>query len=235
MPDTLLKLDKVLKNYTMGEVTIEALKETSLEIREGELIVILGPSGSGKSTMLNIMGGMDLPSSGQVTFRGQNLTKASDGELTYYRRENVGFVFQFFNLIPDLTARENVEIAANLVDTPLPIEQVLQEVGLEERMDHFPSQLSGGEQQRVSIARAIAKKPDILLCDEPTGSLDYQTGKLILSLLAKINITLGSTVIIVTHNSAIGEMAQKVVRMRSGRIMEIIENSSPVPPERIEW
>jgi putative ABC transport system ATP-binding protein len=231
----LMKLDRVTKNYVMGEVTVEALRETVLEIRDGELLVILGPSGSGKSTLLNIMGGMDLPSSGRAYYRGEDLSRAGDRQLTRFRRNEVGFVFQFFNLIPDLTARENVELAANLVDSPLPVEQVLKEVGLADRMDHFPSQLSGGEQQRVAIARAIVKNPRLLLCDEPTGNLDYQTGKLILSLLAAVNRERGRTVVIVTHNTAIGAMAGRIVRMRSGRIVEITENPNPVSPERIEW
>jgi len=189
----LMKLDRITKTYVMGEVTVEALKETSLEIYEGELLVILGPSGSGKSTLLNIMGGMDLPTGGQVYLGRENLSRAGEDRLTHYRRNAVGFVFQFYNLIPDLTARENVELAANLVDKPLPTGEVLKEVGMETRMDHFPSQLSGGEQQRVSIARAVVKNPRLLLCDEPTGSLDYQTGRLILGLLSAINKERGST------------------------------------------
>jgi putative ABC transport system ATP-binding protein len=233
--NVLMKLDKITKTYIMGEITVEALKETSLDIIEGEMLVILGPSGSGKSTLLNIMGGMDLPSSGEVYFGTENLSKASEARLTYYRRSAVGFVFQFYNLIPDLTARENVELAANLVDNPLPTADVLKEVGMEMRMDHFPAQLSGGEQQRVSIARAVVKNPRLLLCDEPTGSLDSQTGRIILTMLLHVNKEYGSTVIIVTHNAAIGDMAQRVLRMSSGRIVEIIENETPLPPERIEW
>ncbi|GBF35061.1 ABC transporter [Desulfocucumis palustris] len=233
--NVLMQLEKISKTYIMGEVTVEALKETSLDIFQGELLVILGPSGSGKSTMLNIMGGMDTTSSGRVIFGDEDLSRAGDSQLTRYRRNEVGFVFQFYNLIADLTARENVELAANLVENPLSTEEVLMEVGLESRMDHFPSQLSGGEQQRVSIARAAVKNPRLLLCDEPTGALDYQTGKLILGLLAKINRERGSTVVIVTHNTSIGEMANRVVRMRSGEITEIIENETTVSPERIEW
>lgn len=233
--NVLMKLDKVTKTYVMGEVTVEALKETSLDIYEGELLVILGPSGSGKSTLLNIMGGMDLPTSGEVYFGGNNMSKASEAKLTHYRRNAVGFVFQFYNLIPDLTARENVELAANLVDKPLPTADVLREVGMETRMDHFPAQLSGGEQQRVSIARAVAKNPRLLLCDEPTGSLDSQTGRLILAMLRHVNMEYGSTVVIVTHNAVIGDMAHRVLRMSSGRVVEIIENETPLPPERIEW
>lgn len=231
----LMKLEQVYKTYMMGEVKVEALKETSLDIRRGELLVILGPSGSGKSTLLNIMGGMDLPTGGRVYFGGEDLSQAGDTQLTHYRRNQVGFVFQFYNLIPDLTARENVELAAGLVDDPLPADGVLREVGLEERMDHFPSQLSGGEQQRVSIARATVKNPGLLLCDEPTGALDHQTGKLILGLLARVNRERGSTVVIVTHNTGIGAMAHRVVRMRSGEIAEVTVNTNPVPPERIDW
>lgn len=231
----LMKLNQVTRTYVMGEVTVEALKETSLDIFEGELLVILGPSGSGKSTLLNIMGGMDLPSSGQVYYGQDDISQAGDNQLTRYRRYELGFVFQFYNLIPDLTARENVELAANLVDKPLPTEEVMKEVGLDTRMDHFPSQLSGGEQQRVAIARAAVKNPRLLLCDEPTGALDHLTGKLILGLLARINRERGSTVAIVTHNTPISAMAHRVVRMSSGAIVEITENQSPVSPERIEW
>lgn len=231
----LIKLSKVTKTYIMGEVTVEALKETSLEIRTGELIVILGPSGSGKSTLLNILGGMDQPSSGDVYFKQQNLSQAGDSVLTQYRREKVGFVFQFYNLIPDLTAKENVELAASLVDNPLKAEEVLKEVDLLDRMNHFPAQLSGGEQQRVSIARAVVKKPDLLLCDEPTGALDYKTGVLILSLLKKLSQLYGSTVVIVTHNTPISAMADRVIRMHSGKIAEISTNDSPLPPKKIEW
>lgn len=231
----IIKLTGVTKTYIMGEVTVEALKETSLLIYEGELMVILGPSGSGKSTLLNIIGGMDSPTLGEVYFLGDNLGRASEKQLTRYRREEVGFVFQFFNLIPDLTVKENVELAAHLVAKPLPVKQILEEVGMGDRMDHFPSQLSGGEQQRVAIARAVIKNPRLLICDEPTGSLDYLTGRMILSLLSKINRELGSTVIIVTHNAPICAMAHRVARMSSGMIAEMIENTFPVSPERIEW
>ncbi|TEB12626.1 Lipoprotein-releasing system ATP-binding protein LolD [Pelotomaculum sp. FP] len=231
----LMKLSGITRTYLMGEVTVDALKETSLDIYEGELLVILGPSGSGKSTLLNIMGGMDLPSTGEVFFDGENLSRAAEGQLTAYRRREVGFVFQFYNLIPDLTAGENVELAAGLVEDPLSVTEMLKEVGLAARIDHFPSQLSGGEQQRVAIARAAVKKPRLLLCDEPTGALDHLTGKLMLSLLQKVNREQGSTVIIVTHNTPISAMAQRVVRMSSGRISEIIENTSPLSPERIDW
>jgi putative ABC transport system ATP-binding protein len=230
-----MRLNRVTRTYVMGEVRVEALKETSLDIYEGELLVILGPSGSGKSTLLNIVGGMDLPSGGSVHYGGEDLSRAGDERLTRYRRNEVGFVFQFYNLIPDLTAVENVQLAAGLVEAPLPAAGMLKEVGLEDRINHFPSQLSGGEQQRVSIARAMVKNPRLLLCDEPTGALDYQTGKLILGLLAAITRDRGSTVIIVTHNTGIGAMAHRVVRMRSGEIAEIVENRQPVSPERIDW
>ncbi|GAB6159216.1 ABC transporter ATP-binding protein [Desulfotomaculum varum] len=231
----LLRLQQVSRRFVMGEVTVQALKETSLEIYPGELLVILGPSGSGKSTLLNIIGGMDAPSTGDLFFAGENLSRADEARLTRYRREQVGFVFQFYNLIPDLTARENVELAAYLVSEPLPVDEVLSEVGLANRQYHFPSQLSGGEQQRVAIARAAVKKPQLLLCDEPTGALDQQTGQRILSLLSRINRQYGSTVVIVTHNTAIGRLAQRIVRMGSGSILDITVNPSPIPPERIDW
>jgi putative ABC transport system ATP-binding protein len=233
--NVLIKLDRISKTYKMGEVKVDALKESSLDIYDGELLVILGPSGSGKSTLLNIMGGMDLPSSGMVLFEDEDLSQANEDVLTRYRRNQVGFVFQFYNLIPDLTARENVELAANLVKNPLSIEETLIDVGLAERIDHFPSQMSGGEQQRVSIARAVVKNPRLLLCDEPTGALDYQTGVRILGLLRKINQEKGCTVVLITHNTAIGAMGDRVARMRSGEIANITENLTPLAPERIEW
>ncbi|HPE91088.1 MAG: ABC transporter ATP-binding protein [Thermovirgaceae bacterium] len=229
------RLDRVFKTYDMGEVKVEALRKSSLSIPEGELVVILGPSGSGKSTLLNLLGGMDVPSGGDVWFRDENLSAASDRQLTLYRRNVVGFVFQFFNLIPDLTARENVDIAAELVDSPFPTEDVLDGVGMSDRIDHFPSQMSGGEQQRVAIARALVKNPLLLLCDEPTGSLDASTGRLILAQLEEINRKFGTTVVIVTHNASIADMARRVVRMSSGRIVEETYNEEPLPPERISW
>ncbi|MEN6350007.1 MAG: ABC transporter ATP-binding protein [Syntrophomonas sp.] len=231
----LMRLENVSKQYQMGEVVVDALKETSLDIYESELLVIVGPSGSGKSTLLNLVGGMDAPTSGRIIFAGREISAAGEQELTMYRRKEIGFVFQFYNLIPDLTAAENVALAAGLVDQPLPVDEALQEVGLLERSRHFPSQLSGGEQQRVSIARAVVKKPRFLLCDEPTGALDYQTGKSILGLLDRVKREMGSTVIIVTHNTAIAEIAERVIRMRSGNIVEITTNRNPLPPERIEW
>jgi putative ABC transport system ATP-binding protein len=231
----LVHLQDVTKTYVMGEVTVEALKATNLDILAGEVLVILGPSGSGKSTLLNLIGGMDRVSSGELSFRQQALHLASNNQLTAYRRDHIGFVFQFYNLISDLTAWENVELAATLVDNPLSTAEVLEQVGLKERLDHFPAQLSGGEQQRISIARAIVKRPLILLCDEPTGALDYQTGKSILELLLDVNRRHGSTVVIVTHNAAIGAIGDRVVRMSSGRIAEIQVNAYRASPEGIEW
>lgn len=219
----------------MGEVRVPALLPVNLEIYQGEFLVILGPSGSGKSTLLNILGGMDTPDRGKVVFGGRDLTRASDNDLTQYRRQEVGFVFQFYNLIPDLTARENVELAANLVDKPLKVDQVMKQFGLKDRMDHFPSQLSGGEQQRVSIARALIKNPKLLLCDEPTGALDFETGKVVLSLLDTVNREWQTTVVIVTHNTPMADMAGRVVRMRSGSIIDIVKNKKPLRPEMIEW
>lgn len=231
----LVRLEDVTKTYLMGEVAVEALKATTVDILPGELIVILGPSGSGKSTLLNLIGGMDTVSSGRLFFRHKALHEANNNQLTQHRRDNIGFVFQFYNLISDLTAWENVELAAGLVENPFPTAEVLKQVDLEDRADHFPPQLSGGEQQRISIARAIVKKPPLLLCDEPTGALDYQTGKSILELLIEVNRTYGSTVVIVTHNAAIGAIADRVMRMSSGTIAEIKVNPTPATPEGIEW
>ncbi len=231
----LMSLTDISKTYTMGEVKVEALKPTSLEIYAGELLVILGPSGSGKSTLLNLIGGIDAPSGGQTVYGNQALTNGSEKDLTRYRRQEVGFVFQFYNLVADLTAAENVALAAELVAEPLAVDDVLRDVNLLERRDHFPSQLSGGEQQRVAIARAIVKNPKLLLCDEPTGALDYETGKLVLRLLRDIQEKHGSTVIIVTHNTAIADMADRVVRMRSRSVADIFINENPLLPERIEW
>lgn len=233
--EVLIHLHEITKQYQMGEVLVNALLASTVDIMKGELMVIMGPSGSGKSTLLNILGGMDQPSSGAIFFRGSDLTRVSDKELTQYRRHEVGFVFQFYNLIPDLTAEENVALAAQLVDDPMPVAEVLELVGLAERAGHFPAQLSGGEQQRVAIARAMVKKPRLLLCDEPTGALDYQTGKSVLALLKRINQETESTVIIVTHNTAIADMGRRVVRMRSGSIVELRVNPKPLDPEMIEW
>ncbi|NLV22313.1 MAG: ABC transporter ATP-binding protein [Syntrophomonadaceae bacterium] len=233
--EELMRFENITKTYDMGEVKVEALKESSFDIRRGELIVILGPSGSGKSTLLNIMGGMDTPDRGQIYFEGRSLSRAGSKELTQYRRHDIGFIFQFYNLIPDLTAYENIALAAELVDNPLTIDEVLEEVGLTERRDHFPAQLSGGEQQRVAIARALVKRPRLLLCDEPTGSLDDQTGKMVLGLLSRISSKEKMTVVIVTHNTSIGQIADRILRLRSGQIIDIIVNENPLPAERIEW
>ncbi|MCL4439500.1 MAG: ABC transporter ATP-binding protein [Firmicutes bacterium] len=231
----IMKLAGVAREYVLGDIVVKALKNTNLDIFNGELAVILGPSGSGKSTLLNIMGGMDTPSRGRILFNGRDIGSYNETELTNFRRQEVGFVFQFYNLIPNLTALENVELAGELSDTALDSMEVLCKVGLGERADHFPTQLSGGEQQRVAIARAVVKNPEILLCDEPTGALDQEMGKLVLALLADINRELGKTVVIITHNSAIGGMGNRVIKMRDGEVAEIIVNSEPLPPERIEW
>ncbi|MHC4938847.1 MAG: ABC transporter ATP-binding protein [Planctomycetota bacterium] len=219
----------------MGEVEVRALAGVDLDVREGETLVILGPSGSGKSTLLHMLGGMDRPTSGTVAFGDIELTGKEDSELTRFRRNHVGFVFQFYNLIPSLTARENVAMACEIAPDPRDPTEMLELVGLGERADHFPSQLSGGEQQRVAIARAVAKRPDVLLCDEPTGALDAKTGILVLQVLRQVNTELGTTLILITHNAAIGDMADRVIRVGSGRIVEITENEVPADPADIEW
>ena len=231
----LMKVENVSKLYQMGEVTVAAAKEIDLEIYEGEFVVILGPSGSGKSTLLNILGGMDLPTEGKVFMENEDITNYNDRRLTAYRREKIGFVFQFYNLMANLTARENVELATEICKGALNIDEILEAVGLGDRSDHFPAQLSGGEQQRVAIARAVAKNPALLLCDEPTGALDFQTGIKILSLLKEVNEKYNKTVVIITHNMPIGEMADRVIKMRSGEIIETKINKNPISPERIEW
>lgn len=233
--EPLWKLEGVTKTYLMGQVPVTALQEISMEIREGDLLVLLGPSGSGKTTLLNLIGGMDVPTEGRFFYGGESLEKAGEKRLTAYRREVVGFVFQFSNLIPDLTALENVALGAALSRSPLSPEAVLEEVGMADRMGHFPSQLSGGEQQRVAIARALVKNPRLLLCDEPTGALDCSTGRRILELLERANRIYGTTVVIVSHNAAIGRMAKRIARMSSGRIASFSENPSPVSPGEIEW
>ena len=232
---TLLRLAGVSKTFTMGEVLVQAIKNTSLEIFTGELLVMVGPSGSGKTTLLNLIGGLDSPTAGQVWFRDQDITAASAKQLTRYRRERLGFIFQFYNLVPNLTARENVMVSTQIADDPLDVDEVLAMVGLDERSDHFPSQLSGGEQQRVAIARALAKNPDLLLCDEPTGALDFATGKSVLRLLVDLKDRLGKTVIIITHNGAIARIADRVVHLRSGEVSEVIVHESPMAPEEITW
>jgi putative ABC transport system ATP-binding protein len=223
------------KIYRMGEVEVHALSSVDLDLYEGEFVVLLGPSGSGKSTLLNILGGLDAPTSGEVIFRDHNLIAADDRELTRFRREHVGFVFQFYNLIPSLTARENVQLVTEIAENPMPAEEALRLVGLGERMDHFPAQMSGGEQQRVAIARAIAKNPDVLLCDEPTGALDYSTGKLVLEVLERVNQELGTTTAVITHNAAIAGMADRVIRLGSGRIVEESRNQKKISPSDLIW
>jgi putative ABC transport system ATP-binding protein len=223
------------KVYRMGEVAVHALRAVDLDLYRGELVVILGPSGSGKSTLLNILGGLDVPTSGTVHFFEHDLTAARDRDLTRFRREHVGFVFQFYNLIPSLTARENVALVTEIAERPLDPTEALRLVGLAERLDHFPAQLSGGEQQRVAIARAVAKRPDALLCDEPTGALDYETGKLVLEVLERVNRELGTTTALITHNAAIAAMADRVIRMRSGEISEITRNARRATPGELSW
>ncbi len=223
------------KTYHMGEVDVHALDHVSLDLYAGEFFVLLGPSGSGKSTLLNILGGLDVPTSGTVRFRDHDLTSASDKELTRYRREHVGFVFQFYNLIPSLTARENIRLVTDIAETPMPAEHALELVGLGDRMDHFPAQLSGGEQQRVAVARAVAKRPDVLLCDEPTGALDFQSGRLVLEVLARINHELGTTTAVITHNAGIADMADRVAHMGSGRIVAVRSNAVKVAPSDLSW
>jgi putative ABC transport system ATP-binding protein len=223
------------KTYQMGEVQVHALRDVDLTIYRGEFIVLLGPSGSGKSTLLNILGGLDRPSSGLARFAEHDLTGASDAQLTTYRREHVGFVFQFYNLIPSLTVRENVELVTDIAEHPMPAADALAMVGLAERLDHFPSQLSGGEQQRVTIARAIVKRPEVLLCDEPTGALDYVTGKLVLEVIARVNRELGTTAVVITHNAAIAGMADRVLHLGGGRIQRIDVNPRKLTPAELSW
>ena len=227
--------EHVCKTYTMGEVKIEALKDASFTIDEGEICVIVGASGAGKTTLLNILGGMDRLTSGRVMLADEEISGYNKRQLTAYRRQDVGFVFQFYNLLPNMTALENVQIASQLCRHPIPAETVLRDVGLGERMQNFPAQLSGGEQQRVAIARALAKNPKLLLCDEPTGALDYNTGKQILQLLQKQSRETGMTVVIITHNSALTAMADRVIRVKSGKIQSVCCNDNPTPVEEIEW
>jgi putative ABC transport system ATP-binding protein len=225
----------ITRTYRMGEVEVHALRSVDLELYRGEFVVLLGPSGSGKSTLLNILGGLDAPTAGRVSFLDHDLTVGNDRALTRFRREHVGFVFQFYNLIPSLTARENVELVTEIAERPMAPVDALELVGLGDRMDHFPSQLSGGEQQRVAIARAIAKRPDVLLCDEPTGALDYETGVLVLEVLQKINREVGTTTAVITHNAAIAGMADRVIRMRSGQIVETLVNTRRIDPRQLSW
>jgi putative ABC transport system ATP-binding protein len=233
--DVVFSARGLAKVYHMGEVDVLALRAVDLDLYRGEMVVILGPSGSGKSTLLNILGGLDVATSGTVRFFEHDLTAATERERTRFRREHVGFVFQFYNLIPSLTARENVALVTEIAVRPMAPDAALALVGLSERLDHFPAQLSGGEQQRVAIARAIAKQPDVLLCDEPTGALDYETGKLVLEALERANRELGTTTAIITHNASIAGMADRVIKLRSGGISEVSRNARRVSPAELSW
>src|ERR1051326_3419867 len=223
------------KTYRMGDIEVPALRSVELEIQEGEFVVLLGPSGSGKSTLLNILGGLDAPTGGEAFFRDHSLVGADERDLTRYRREHVGFVFQFYNLIPSLTARENVMLVTEIAEHPMSADAALRLVGLAHRLDYFPSQLSGGEQQRVAIARAIAKRPDVLLCDEPTGALDYQTGIGVLNAIAQANRELRTTAVVITHNSAIAGMADRVIHLANGTIGHVEMNAQKLAAEEIRW
>ena len=238
MPDIiehLIRLENVDKIFQMGEVAVQAMRDVSLEIQRGELLAMVGPSGSGKSTILNIVGGLDGATNGRVWFGEQLLSGFSARELTRYRRDTVGFVFQFYNLVPTLSARENVMVSTEISTQPMDAVEALRLVDLEDRADHFPSQMSGGEQQRVAIARALAKNPELLLCDEPTGALDFATGKRVLRLLVDLKDRLGKTIVIITHNSALAQAADRIIRLRSGQVVEVTSNDRPTPPEDIVW
>ncbi|MBS0437575.1 MAG: ABC transporter ATP-binding protein [Proteobacteria bacterium] len=234
-PPPIFRAHGLAKTYGSGEVEVRALHDVDLEIAAGQFVVLLGPSGSGKSTLLNILGGLDVPSAGEVWFADHRLSGAGEAELTTYRREHVGFVFQFYNLIPSLTVRENVALVTDIADNPMPVDEAVALVGLTPRRDHFPAQLSGGEQQRVAIARAIAKRPQVLLCDEPTGALDYQTGKLVLEVIARINRELGTTAVVITHNAAIAGMADTVIHLGDGTVQRIVRNSQKLSPSELSW
>ncbi|MBM4044242.1 MAG: ABC transporter ATP-binding protein [Planctomycetes bacterium] len=231
----LISVRNVSKIYRMGEVDVPALRDAHLDIQDGEFLIIVGPSGSGKSTLLNLIGGMDRPTSGQLLFLDQDLSNASDRELTLFRRREVGFIFQFYNLVPTLTALENVQVAVELAEKPHDPMEMLRKVALEDRADHFPSQLSGGQQQRVSIARALASNPRMLLCDEPTGALDLETSKQVLGLLVSLNREMKKTIVIITHNSAIAEVGHRVAVIRDGAIRSIRVNDQPKSVEQVEW
>ncbi|AMJ41279.1 ABC transporter ATP-binding protein [Anaerotignum propionicum] len=233
--EPIIQLKNITKEYKMGEVSVKALRGVDFSLYDNELVVILGTSGSGKSTMLNIIGGIDKPTRGDILYNGKNISYATEAELTKFRREAVGFVFQFYNLIPNLTARENILLASELSSSPISADELLKQIGLEERGDHFPSQLSGGEQQRIAIARAVSKNPPILLCDEPTGALDFKTGIQVLRILKDYQKTRKKIVVIITHNSSIGEMADRVIHVRDGLIDSITENKNPVLPEELRW
>ena len=232
---TVLAARGLSKVYRMGDFDVVALRDVDLDLAESELVVLFGPSGSGKSTLLHILGGLDVPTSGSVRYRDHDLGAANESQLTRYRREHVGFVFQFYNLIPSLTARENVALVTDLADDPMDPEEALALVGLRERLDHFPAQLSGGEQQRVAIARAVAKRPELLLCDEPTGALDFSTGRVVLSVIDRVNRELGTTTVLITHNAPIAAMADRVVRLADGRIKSDERNAARVRPEDVAW
>jgi putative ABC transport system ATP-binding protein len=225
----------ITKVYDMGQVTVHALRGVDIDIAEGEFVVLLGPSGSGKSTLLNILGGLDVPTTGHVVYHGRDLTEAGERELTEYRRHHVGFVFQFYNLIPSLTARENVALVTEIALDPMSPEEALGLVDLAERMDHFPAQLSGGEQQRVAIARAIAKRPAVLLCDEPTGALDIATGMVVLEAIERVNRELGTATAVITHNAAIAAMADRVIRLSDGHVVAVDKNARKASPRDLEW
>ena len=233
--ESVFRATELRKVYQMGEVEVQALRGIDLDLRESELVVLLGPSGSGKSTLLNILGGLDVPTSGRVWYRARDLTAATEAELTDYRRRHVGFVFQFYNLIPSLTARENVALVTEIVDEPMKPEDALALVNLADRMDHFPAQLSGGEQQRVAIARAIAKRPAVLLCDEPTGALDIATGVVVLEAIEQVNRKLGAAAILITHNAAIAAMADRVIRLADGHIFAVESNAERRSPHELSW
>ncbi len=233
--DGFVRFEHVSKTYQTGNVEVAALKDASFTIGKGEICVIVGQSGAGKTTLLNILGGMDTLTAGKVFLENREVSSYRGKELARYRREEIGFVFQFYNLIPNLTALENVELAAQIIKHPMPAPEVLRQVGLGERMDNFPAQLSGGEQQRVAIARALAKNPKLLLCDEPTGALDYSTGKEVLKLLQDQSRQNGMTVVIITHNSALTAMADRVIRVKSGTIRSVVQNEHATPVEEIEW
>ena len=235
MATPLFRIHDLAKVYHMGEVEVHALRQVALTLNEGEFVVLLGPSGSGKSTLLNIIGGLDVPTSGQVFYRDVELTRADEAALTAYRRQHVGFVFQFYNLIPSLTAAENVALVTEIADKPMTPEAALDLVNLGPRATHFPAQLSGGEQQRVAIARAVAKQPAVLLCDEPTGALDISTGIVVLEALAQVNTELGTTTVVITHNAAIAQMADRVIRLADGRITGVETRTAKLSPSELSW
>ena len=231
----ILKVNNLHKEYKVGEVVIPVLRGISCSLYEGEFIVILGPSGSGKSTMLNMIGGIDSPTAGEIIYNNKNISAASDKELTTYRSSAIGFVFQFYNLLQNLTARENIELATKLSDDPLSVDDLLDKTGMREHEGHFPAQMSGGQQQRIAIARAIAKNPSILLCDEPTGALDSTTGVQVIRLLKDFNVAYKKTIAIITHNAAMGAMADRVFHIKDGLLDKVIENKNPIQPEQVEW